>query len=212
MTDSAGPRVGARLDSRLRIRTVAVTLIRVVVINAVILTIYYLLPLDRTSAIRAVVLLSVGLLALAGLIALQVRTIIRAEYPVLKAVGALATSAPLFLLLFAGTYYVLGNLSAGNFSQPMTRTDALYFTVTIFATVGFGDITAVSEPARAIVTGQMVAGIVIVGLGARIIVDAVKYGREQVPTPSRDAGLPSADNATTNGPAASSREADPAAE
>ena len=186
MTDSAGPRVAARLDRRLRIRTVALTLFRVVVINAVLLTIYYLLPLDRTSATRAVVLLSVGLLALAGLIALQVRIIIRAENPVLKAVGALATSAPLFLLLFAGTYYVLGNLSAGNFSQPMTRTDALYFTVTIFATVGFGDITAVSEPARAIVTGQMVAGIVIVGLGARIIVDAVKYGREQVPSPSGD--------------------------
>lgn len=210
MTDSAGLRVRAPRDPRFRIRTVAITLFRVVAINAVLLAIYYLLPLDRTSSIGAVVLLSVGLLALAGLVALQVRIIIRAEFPVLKAVGALATSAPLFLLLFAGTYYVLGGLSAGNFSQPMTRTDALYFTVTIFATVGFGDITAVSEPARAIVTGQMVAGIVIVGLGARIIVDAVKYGRQQIPPQSRDVGLPSADNA--NGPAAGSREADSAME
>jgi voltage-gated potassium channel len=188
VTDSADVGVGARLDRRVRIRAVVVTLIRVVAINAVLLTIYFLLPLDRTSAIEAIVLLTVGLLALAGLVALQVRTIIRAEYPVPKAVGALATSAPLFMLLFAGTYFVLGNLSASNFSQHMTRIDALYFTVTVFATVGFGDITAVSEPARAIVTGQMVAGIVIVGLGARIIVDAVKYGREQVPLPSSDGG------------------------
>ena len=29
----------------------------------------------------------------------------------------------------------------------MTRTDALYFVVTVFATVGFGDITPVSETA-----------------------------------------------------------------
>jgi ion channel len=179
------------------------TLLKVVVSNVALLGIYYLLPLDRTSTGGVIALLGVALVALTGLIALQVRAIIRAEYPVLKAVGALATSAPLFLLLFAGTYYVLGNLSAGNFSESMTRTDALYFTVTVFATVGFGDITAVSEPARALVTGQMVAGIVIVGLGARIIVDAIKHGREQVPVPSR---------AVADSPAASGREADGTAE
>jgi voltage-gated potassium channel len=76
----------------------------------------------------------------------------------------------------------MGTISAGNFSQPMTRTDALYFTVTVFATVGFGDITATTEPTRVLVTGQMVAGIVILGLGARIIVDAVKRGQRRQPT------------------------------
>lgn len=181
MTDSAGRGVGAAQGRRLRIRRVVLTLLKVVGSNVALLGIYYLLPLDRTSTGGVIVLLGVALVALTGLIALQVRTIIRAEYPVLKAVGALATSAPLFLLLFAGTYYVLGNLSAGNFSESMTRTDALYFTVTVFATVGFGDITATSEPARALVTGQMVAGIVIVGIGARIIVDAIKHGRQQQP-------------------------------
>ena len=53
---------------------------------------------------------------------------------------------------------------------------------------GFGDITALSEVARARVTGQMVVGIVIVGLGARIIVDAVKHGRRQLPVQEGDAG------------------------
>ena len=48
-------------------------------------------------------------------------------------------------------------LSAGNFSQPLNHTDALYFTVTVFATVGFGDITATTEAARLVVTGQMIA-------------------------------------------------------
>jgi hypothetical protein len=36
----------------------------------------------------------------------------------------------------------------------LTRTDALYFTVTVFSTVGFGDITAKTETARLVVTGQ----------------------------------------------------------
>jgi hypothetical protein len=101
-------------------------------------------------------------------------------------VGALATSVPLFLLLFAATYFVVDKISGSNFNQPLSRTEALYFTVTVFATVGFGDIVATSDGARALVTVQMVAGIVIIGLGARIIVDAIKHGREQQPTPAAE--------------------------
>jgi voltage-gated potassium channel len=37
----------------------------------------------------------------------------------------------------------------------MTHTDALYFTVTVFATVGFGDITARTDTARLLVTVQI---------------------------------------------------------
>jgi voltage-gated potassium channel len=152
-----------------------------------LVAIYYLLPLDRTSIPMAVGMLAVGLLALGGLVAFQVRSIIRATFPALRAVGALATSAPLFLLLFAGTYYVMSGISEANFSEPLTRTDALYFTVTVFATVGFGDIVATTEGARVVVMGQMVAGIVIIGLGARIIVDAVKRGQQRQPEPESDA-------------------------
>ena len=43
-----------------------------------------------------------------------------------------------------------GLSQAGTFTEPLTRTDAQYFTVTIFATVGFGDITAVTQTARVV--------------------------------------------------------------
>jgi hypothetical protein len=76
-------------------------------------------------------------------------------------------------------------ISAGNFTQPLTHTDALYFTITVFATVGFGDITARTEAARLVVSGQMIADLVIIGLGARIIVGAVRLGRQRQP---EDAG------------------------
>ena len=69
---------------------------------------------------------------------------------------ALAVTVPLFLLLFAGTYFVLSVSGAGNFNQEhLTRTDTLYFAVTIFSTVGFGDITATSTSARVVVIVQM---------------------------------------------------------
>jgi hypothetical protein len=152
--------------------------------------IYYLLPLDRTSIGVTVAMLAVGLAGLVALVTVQIRLIIKAEHPALRGLGALATSAPLFLLLFSATYFVLGGISTSSFSQPLTRTDALYFTVTVFATVGFGDITATTEVTRALVTGQMVAGIVVVGIGARLIVDAVKHGREQQTEAAGESGAP----------------------
>jgi voltage-gated potassium channel len=188
VTESAGQGTDtAREAGSLRVRRVVATLLRALGSTVGLVAIYYLLPLDRTSIPVAVGMLAVGLLALAGLVAFQVRSILRATFPALRAVGALATSVPLFLLLFAGTYYVMGGISQANFSEPLTRTDALYFTVTVFATVGFGDIVATTEGARVVVMGQMVAGIVIIGLGARIIVDAVKRGQQRQPEPGSDA-------------------------
>lgn len=178
MSASAGRGFDASYDAGRGFRRVFVTLLRALGSTAALVAIYYLLPLDRSSIGVVIGILAAGLLTLVGLIAFQVRAIMRAAHPALRAVGALATSVPLFLLLFAGTYFVMGTISAGTFSQPMTRTDALYFTVTVFSTVGFGDITAVTEPARVLVTGQMIADIVIIGLGVRIIIDAVKRGRQ----------------------------------
>ena len=164
-----------------------VSLLRALGSTVALVVIYYLLPLDRTSIDLVIGMLVVALLGLVVLVVLQVRSIIKAADPVPRTIGALATSAPLFLLLFAATYFVLGRISVGNFSEPLTRTDALYFTVTVFTTVGFGDITATTEATRALVAGQMVADILIVGIGAKIIVDAIKHGREQQSGPGDDA-------------------------
>jgi voltage-gated potassium channel len=181
VTESAGPSPDARREARRRFGRVVATLLRAFGSTVGLVAIYYLIPLDPSSIGVTVGQLAVGLLALVGLVVYQVRSIVKATYPALRAVGALATSVPLFLLLFAGTYYVMGGISEANFSEPLTRTDALYFTVTVFATVGFGDITATAESTRILVMGQMVAGVVIIGLGARVIVDAVKRGQARQP-------------------------------
>jgi hypothetical protein len=84
-----------------------------------------------------------------------------------------------FLLLFASAYVVMAAITAGSFSQPMTHTNALYFTVTVFATVGFGDITAKTEAARLVVTGQMIIDLIIFGVGVRVIAGAINRGRRR---------------------------------
>lgn len=153
--------------------------LRVVGSVAALAAIYYLLPLDHTSTPMAVTILLIGLAGFTALVAVQVRLIIRSRFPGLRAIESLATSVPLFLLLFAATYVVLAALSPGSFGGHLTHTDGLYFTVTVFSTVGFGDITAKTETARLVVTGQMIADLIILGIAIKIIIGAVKRGRAE---------------------------------
>ena len=143
-----------------------------------LVAIYYLLPLDHSSTGTAVTILVIGLAVFIALVAFQVRSIIRSPFPGLRAIEALATSVPLFLLLFASTYVVMATMSASNFGGQLTHTDGLYFTVTVFSTVGFGDITAKTEAARLVVTGQMIADLVVLALAVKVIVGAVSRGRQ----------------------------------
>jgi Ion channel len=95
-------------------------------------------------------------------------------------VTSLAATAPPFLLLFAATYFLMAQADLGNFNlHPLTRTDSLYFTVTVFATVGFGDITATSQTGRLLVTAQMILDLIVLGLGIRVFLGAVQRGRQQ---------------------------------
>ena len=168
------------LSAAERRRRLTIGLLRALASTAVLLAGYYLLPLDRLSSVPMWLTLTVGLLALAAVATLQVRAVIRARHPAVKAVEALAATAPLFLLLFAAAYVVMAAADPSNFNvETLTRTDSLYFTITIFATVGFGDITAASEGARILVTAQMILDLIVLGLGIRILVGAVEVGRQK---------------------------------
>jgi len=181
MTDNTDPEPAARPAARPPRRIIVRALLRAVGSTAALVAVYYLLPLDRSSTWVAVTMLAIGLAVLIALVIFQVRWIVTSPFPGLRGVEALATSIPLFLLLFASTYVVLATISASNFSEPLTRTDALYFTVTVFSTVGFGDITAKTEAARLVVTGQMIADLITIGLAVKVIVGAVKQGRQRQP-------------------------------
>jgi voltage-gated potassium channel len=147
------------------------------VIGLVVL--YYLLPLDRGFRAPTLLRLVAGLLGVGLLVAWQVRAILRARHPALRAVEAIALSLPLFLLLFAAAYVLLAGTDPGAFTEPLTRTDGLYFAVTVFATVGFGDISPVTEVARVLTTLQMVGDLVLIGLVLRLFLTAVDRGRRR---------------------------------
>ena len=56
---------------------------------------------------------------------------------------------------------------------------ALYFTMTVFSTIGFGDITPVTEAARVIVMTQMVIGLLAVGVVAKLLFGAAKIAEDR---------------------------------
>ncbi len=174
-------------ERRIHRRKIAAGLVRASLTAVVLVALYYVLPLNQPLDTYAVVRLALSLIVFAGILTWQIRAILKSRYPGLRAAEALALSATLFLLIFASTYFLMSAGGSENFNQSMTRTDALYFTVTVFATVGFGDFVATSQPARSIVTLQMILDLLILGLGLRAFLDVVRMGRERQAATDHDA-------------------------
>ncbi|MEU2064092.1 potassium channel family protein [Streptomyces sp. NPDC013455] len=186
----SGPDAGRPLR-RLRPRhwAAVVAVARAVLITVGLVAAYYLLPLDERGTVGASALLVCGLLAVLLVFGWEVRVIARSPHPRLRAVEALAATLALFLILFAGAYHLLDRTAPGSFSEPLTRTDALYFTLTTFSTVGYGDITARSQTGRVLVMLQMAGGLLLVGVAARVLASAVQAGlRRQRRGPAARAG------------------------
>ena len=149
-------------------------MLRATLTSTVLVVLYYTLPLTGRLDASATVLLVSGLLVFSGVITWQVRAILGSDYPALRAIEALAAAIPLFLLLFAAAYLKLADVRPEAFTEPLTRTDALYFTVTVFSTVGFGDIAPVAQAARVTVMVQMLGDLLVVGLVLRGMLGAVR--------------------------------------
>ncbi len=178
-TEGAGPSSSDRPSHHARRRLAVASLLRSLLFASAVVVGYFVLPFTSRFVTETILQLVLGLAALSALLLWQIWEILRSPVPGARAVGALMVSVPLFLTVFATTYYVMGDSDPSTFSEPMSRLDSMYFTVTMFATVGFGDITAVSETARAVAILQMLGGLVLVGLIARVIFGAVQEGRSR---------------------------------
>jgi voltage-gated potassium channel len=165
------------LTARRRWWLIARGLLRALATAVIVVVLYYVLPLDRLSDTNLLARIVIGVALLSGMIAWQVRDIVVSDYPAIRAVQSLAVTTPVFLLLFASTYYVMSLDDPTMFAEPLSRSDAIYFTVTVFATVGFGDISPQAEAARLVVTTQMLLDLVVLGVGIQVILGAAKRGK-----------------------------------
>jgi voltage-gated potassium channel len=162
------------LPVRHRRRLLTIASIRSLASAAVLVTAYFLLPFIRLSNGNLIAEFVVGVLLVVVVLTGQTVATLRSGYPLLRSAEAMATTIPLFLVVFSTTHYLINGLNAGSYSEPMTRFDALYFTITTFATVGFGDITAVSFPARFVTLVQIIGGLILIGVVARVLIGAAR--------------------------------------
>jgi hypothetical protein len=139
---------------------------------------YFALPWTMFDDWGGLVVVIVFLVVAAVTAVWQIGRILKAAAPAVQAIEALAIIAPLYLLAFALGYFMLSENDPAQFTEPLSRMSSLYFTLSVFATVGFGDITAAVDVSRAIVTVQMVLNLIVVGVGIKVILAAVQWSRD----------------------------------
>jgi hypothetical protein len=135
---------------------------------------YFVLPIGHESGLRALVRLGADIALVSAVFAWQIGRINAAELPELRAVEALGVVIALFLVLFSAIYLAMSHGNRLTFTQDLDHAKALYFTITIFSTVGFGDITPRTDAARLIVSAQMLLDLAIIGVVVRLLFNAAK--------------------------------------
>ncbi|MEN0139439.1 MAG: potassium channel family protein [Rhodococcus sp. (in: high G+C Gram-positive bacteria)] len=140
---------------------------------------YFALPWTSLGDLSALLFLVGGLLVVGLASFWQIRRIFRSDVPALQAIEALALILPLYLLGFAAGYCLMSESDPGYFTEPLTRMGALYFSLTVFSTVGFGDIAATTDASRAVVSVQIIGNLILLGVGIRAVVAAVGWARRR---------------------------------
>ena len=112
----------------------------------------------------------IGLLIIVGSVPLTVKRINRvgtSHEPYLEAGLAVVMMIALIVIGFASIYAALSR-HGEEFADIHTKLDAVYFTVTTVATVGYGDLAPSGQIARAVAIIQMVVDILVIGVAARL--------------------------------------------
>jgi hypothetical protein len=172
-----------------RRRALVTGVCRTILLAGAVVVLYFVLPFSNRGPLETTLVLWGGLAGVGCLFAWHLRAIARAPFPRLRAMEALVTAFPIFVVVFATTYYLMDQDVHGSFSQAMTRLDSLYFTMTTFATVGFGDIVPVSNQARVVTMVQMALDLALLGLVARAFFRSVQTGLARRDRPD-DEGSP----------------------
>jgi voltage-gated potassium channel len=138
-------------------------------ILAAVMVFYFVAPvsreLQRGTLIRVVVAILVLALLVAGVVR-QLRLHIDDQD---RRVDGLIVSIVMVMAVFSLCYFTLEQRDPGQFADLDTRLDALYFTASTAATVGYGDVHAVGQAGRALVLVQIVFNVVFIGTAVALL-------------------------------------------
>jgi len=159
------------------------TLASLVLPLPVVLGIYAVAPVEPQVRWFSASALLTGLLVFVAVMLACLRHVHRSERPVVVALSSIMVTVPVLVAVFAYVYVVLSAHDRVAFTESLSRIDAFYFATSTFATVGFGDIAALSEPARFTVTLQIAMDLVVIGGLLRLYLVVARRRRDERPAP-----------------------------
>lgn len=93
----------------------------------------------------------------------------RSRHPLVTGMAFVIAMATILVLSYSWLYLSMSTVNAESFTESLTKSSAVYFTMTILSTVGFGDITPVGDMPRLVVTSQMVVGFSVLTVAIKTI-------------------------------------------
>ena len=151
-----------------------------------LLVLYYTLPIVPSEGDKVWWQLLIAAVVFVVLLVHQVRAIARHPQPLHRSVVSIAVLLPLFVAMYAWIYLTLSTADPSSFDGALSRTESLYYTITVATSVGFGDITPETDTARIVTMVQMVADVTIVVVGVRLLVHVGRQASQRRSTVSSD--------------------------
>lgn len=164
-------------------KVVAWTSCRILVISTLIVVL--LAPVGTTVQFVDADYLAIALalivwgIAFALVFRWQLHRIEKASHPMAAMTEALMVVFMLFLAIFAKTYHLISMADSSAFTEPLDYFNGYYYGMTVFSTVGFGDITPVATFPRALTMVQMLLDLVLIGVAVRVITTKAKSATGQ---------------------------------
>jgi voltage-gated potassium channel len=155
--------------------------LRLGVLSGGLLLVYFVVPAEPRLPSGAVVArTAVTLLTFAVLGFLIVRQLrLEVDRGPDYRVDGLVASVMAVIVVFSLSYYILAERNPSQIAGLHTRIDALYFTVSTLATVGFGDVHTTGQAARVMVLLQMFFNVVFITTAATLLSGRIRGVAEQ---------------------------------
>ena len=107
----------------------------------------------------------------------QVHSIHRSGTPQARWIESVIVLGFLFVSAFARSYRILDFANDHAFSEPLSTLNSYYYAVTVFSTVGFGDITPKVDIAQVFTMVQMIGNLALIGLVVKVLSSAGSRAR-----------------------------------
>ncbi len=179
---SADPATTPRTSSAREWTRITLT---VLAASAILITVSAVVPVTTGNGANTIAVALISLVLMVVVLVIVIRWLMsrvrRSKRPLGTLIEALAIVFVLFLTDFTRLYLFLSVTYSGSFSQDLDFLNAFYYAMTVFSTVGFGDITPVTSLAKVITMVQMALNIVMLGVGVRVLTRAAKQAATPQP-------------------------------